>query len=54
MFDVFGDLMDVANNTIHAILAEIAIVIFRGDAGAVPAVVMKIPGGEVKIDGCGG
>ncbi len=40
LFDVFGDLMDVANNTIHAILAEIAIVIFRGDASAVPAVVM--------------
>lgn len=40
LFDVFGDLMDVANNTIHAILAEITVVIFRRDAGAVPAVVM--------------
>jgi hypothetical protein len=40
LFDVFGDLVDVADNAIHTILAEIAIVIFRRDAGAVSAVVM--------------
>lgn len=40
LFDVFGDLVDVADNAIHAILTEIAIVVFRGDASAVPAVVM--------------
>lgn len=41
LFDIFSDLMNVVDNAIHGIFAEIAIITFGVEAGAMAAVVVN-------------
>lgn len=40
LFDIFGDLMNVVDNAVHGVLAEIAIIAFGVEAGTMAAVVV--------------